>query len=99
MRGPAPPSSPGGSARLGAEARLQREAAPPQPLLAVRPKSVSVRREDLLCRRAFHASDGATALESLDEAIRLNPRKKEYLGNRAASARKRPMARCAAAIH
>ena len=43
-------------------------------LLAVVPKATSVRKEDLLCWRAFHAADGATALGALDEALRLNPR-------------------------
>ena len=34
-------------------------------LLAVRPKPISIRKEDLLCWRAFHAADGAPKVLAL----------------------------------
>ena len=64
------------SPELVKTAQMEFESRPaddPFTVLAVRPKSVSVRKEDLLCLRAFHAPDATTALDALDEAVRLNP--------------------------
>ena len=57
--------------------------APHAPLLAVRPKQLSVRREDVLCRRAFHSTDSHAALEALDGAICIAPRHFKAIFNRA----------------
>ena len=59
--------------------------APHAPLLAVRPKQLSVRREDVLCRRAFHSTDSHAALEALDGAIHISPRHFKAIFNRAAT--------------
>ena len=52
-------------------------------LLAVKPKLSSIRKEDVLTRRAYHSTDHAMAKEALDEAIRLDPNHFKALFNRA----------------
>ena len=59
--------------------------APHASLLAVRPKALSIRREDVLCRHAFHSTDSHAALEALDGAICLAPRHFKAVFNRAAT--------------